>query len=64
MCIVRRDVKTTKVTIHSGFKAKHYGSISDADKIVNNVLDQKGVFLYYNYTLKVPFGSVDRQKSY
>ena len=48
---------------HCGFRAKHHVSISDAGKIANIVPNQKGVFLYHKYTLKVPFGSVDRHQS-
>ena len=48
---------------HSGFKAKHHVSISDAGQIANNVIGQKGVFLYHKYTLKVPFGTMDLNQS-
>ena len=50
--------------VHSGFKAKHYVSISDAGQIANNAIDQKGVFLYHKYTLNIPFDTMDLYQSY
>ena len=49
---------------HRGFKAKHHVSISDAGQIANNVIGQKGVFLYHKYTLNIPFDSMDQYQNY
>ena len=49
---------------HSGFKAKHHVSISDAGQIANNAIGQKDVFLYHKYILNIPFDTMDLYQSY
>ena len=62
--MIQTSICIKEATRHSGFKAKHHVSISDAGQIAINAIGQKGVFLYHKYTLNIPFDTMDLYQSY